>query len=254
MYEKLGNISVGGMPGRIVIPSEEDIRDVRQIPFEIDPPLHTDFRKMLDSWFKRPLQAEYQERLRHIVNALLNRSMRQDKIEVVHHFALVLQSQALTLLLNMPVDEADEYISWGLHVFRSKESSTDKTKASQLDEYILGQIEQAVQKPGDDFFSQLLAAKVNGQKLTKEEVRGIMNLTFAGGRDTVINSVTNSIAYFAEHPQAIKQLRNNPRTIPLAIEEFIRYFSPLTHLGRIVSQDTEICGHAIKANSKISLG
>jgi len=78
-------------------------------------------------------------------------------------------------------------------------------------------------------------------------------LTFAGGRDTVINAVTNSIAYFAEHPESLERLRKEPELINFAIEELIRYFSPLTQMGRVATEDTQVCQHAVKADSRISL-
>lgn len=244
--------SGNGVPGRIVVPSEVGIRDVRQIPVEIDPPLHSDYREILDSWFKRPLQSDYQSRLNRIISELLE-NVLNTRIEVVHDFALKLQSQALTLLLNVPIEESEEYLKWGTHVFRSDDSPLDKNKASNVDQYIHEQIDRVNSNPGDDLFSVLTNETVGGRKLRRKEIHGIMNLTFAGGRDTVINSVTNALAYFASHTDQIAFLRENPRNIPLAVEELIRYFSPLTHLGRITSHETEICGHALKKDAKVSL-
>lgn len=80
-----------------------------------------------------------------------------------------------------------------------------------------------------------------------------MILTFAGGRDTVINAVTNTIAYFAEHRESLERIRQNPKLVHKATEELMRYFSPLTHMGRVVTEDTQVCEHAAKANSRISL-
>jgi len=98
-----------------------------------------------------------------------------------------------------------------------------------------------------------LASEVDGRKLTKEEVKGVMILTFAGGRDTIINAVTNTIAYFAEHPEALERLRNNPELAITAVEELVRYFSPLTHMGRVATKDAAVCEHAVKANERVSL-
>ncbi len=243
----------GATPGRIVIPSEVNIRDTRQLPFELDPPLHKPFREIVEPWFKRPLEEDYRNALAAQIESLVEEVLLKDSVEVVNAFALPLQSRALTLLLNIPYTEADLWISWGTHVFRSEDTALDGDKAAILYDYIDEQIEKAIKDPGEDLYSVLLASEVNGKKLTKEEVKGVLVLTFAGGRDTVINAVTNSIAYFAEHPDALNRLRKEPEVLGTAIEELIRYFSPLTQMGRVVTEDTQVCEHAVKADTRISL-
>ena len=243
----------GAAPGRIVVPSEVDIRDTRQIPFEVDPPMHGEYRSLVEPWFKRPLQSEYEEKLSKQIRTIVEEVMTKDSVEVVSEFSLPLQSRALTLLLNIPYSEAETWISWGTHVFRSEETALDGDKAAILYDYIDEQIDRAIANPGDDLYSVLLASEVEGRKLTKEEVKGVMILTFAGGRDTVINYVTNAIAYLAEHPESLERLRKEPEIIGKAVEEFVRYFSPLTHMGRVATEDTQVCEHAVKADSRISL-
>lgn len=240
-------------PGRIVIPSEVNIRKTRQIPFELDPPKHGAYRNVVEQWFKRPLEADYQASLRQQIEDLVSTTIDRDSLEVVEEFSLPLQSRALTLLLNIPFAEAETWISWGTHVFRSEGESLDGDKAKILYDYIDAKIDQAIENPGQDLYSVLLAAEVEGKKLTREEVQGVMILTFAGGRDTVINAVTNSIAYFAEHPESLKRLREEPEIIGKAVEELIRYFSPLTQMGRVVTEDTVACEHVVKADTRISL-
>tara|TARA_R110002051_G_scaffold71516_1_gene128954 strand:- start:445 stop:1605 length:1161 start_codon:yes stop_codon:yes gene_type:complete len=243
----------GAQPGRIVVPSEVNIRDTRQIPFEVDPPVHGEYRAIVEPWFKRPLQPEYQEKLSVQISNLVDEIINNGTVEVVNGFALPLQSRALTLLLNTPFSEAETWISWGTHVFRSEGEALDGDKANILYNYIDEQIERAVKEPGDDMYSVLLSSDFQGRKLTREEVKGVMVLTFAGGRDTVINAVTNSISYLAEHPESLERFRKEPEIIGKAVEEFIRYFSPLTQMGRVVTEDTQVCEHAIQADSRISL-
>jgi len=243
----------GAKPGRIVVPSEVNIRETRQIPFELDPPIHGVYRAAVEPWFKRALQSEYAEKLKVLIDALIEESLEKDSLEVIEEFALVLQSRALTLLLNIPYEESETWISWGTHVFRSEETALDGEKAKILYDYIDVQIDKALKNPGEDLYSVLLNTEVEGKKLTREEVKGVMVLTFAGGRDTVINTVTNAVAYLAEHQEALKRFRKEPEIIAKAVEEMIRYFSPLTQMGRVVTEDTQVCEHAIKANTRVSL-
>ena len=72
-----------------------------QIPFEVDPPIHKEYRSLVEPWFKRPLEAEYQEKLTRQINTLLDSVLDKDNLDAIEEFALVLQSRALTLLLNI---------------------------------------------------------------------------------------------------------------------------------------------------------
>ncbi|MBU2880763.1 cytochrome P450 [Psychrosphaera sp. B3R10] len=243
----------GAKPGRIVIPSEVNIRETRQIPFEVDPPEHKTYRDLIEPWFKRPLEADYQEQLTAIIEGVFNDVLQQPETEVVSQLALVLQSRALTLLLNTPMSDSETWINWGTHVFRSDTTALDGDKAAILYDYIEAQIERAEQSPGNDLYSLLLQSKVMGKPMTKEQIKGVMILTFAGGRDTVINMVTNTIGYFAEHPEDLHRLRDEPSIINKSVEELIRYFSPLTQMGRVATEDASICEHAVKADTRISL-
>lgn len=243
----------GAEPGRIVVPSEVNIRDTRQIPFEVDPPEHKDYRAIVEPWFRRPLQPEYEAKLTEIITNSVNEAIKIGTLEVVNSFSLPLQSRALTLLLNTPFSESETWISWGTHVFRSEGEALDGDKANILYNYIEEQIEEAINNPSENLYSKLLDSEFDGRKLNKEEVKGIMILTFAGGRDTVINTITNSIAYLAEHPKSLERLQKEPEIINNAVEELVRYFSPLTQMGRVVTEDTHVCEHAAKANTRVSL-
>lgn len=243
----------GATPGRIVVPSEVNIRKLRQIPFEVDPPEHKGYRDLVEPWFKRPLQPEYQEKLKEIILLSIDEALSNGTVEVIKDFSLPLQSRALTVLLNSPYEESDLWISWGTHVFRSEGNPLDNSKANVLIDYLDKKVVEAQNKPGEDLFSVLLNSEINGKKLSPEEVKGIMMLTFAGGRDTVINAVSNTIAYFADHPESLERIRKEPEIIETAVEELVRYFSPLTQMGRVVTENTSVCGHQVEKDTRVSM-
>lgn len=243
----------GAQPGRIVVPSEVNIRDTRQIPFEVDPPEHTEYRALVEDWFKRPLDATYEAGLEAVIATELDRVLAKGRVEAIAELSLPIQSRALTLLLNIPMKEAETWISWGTHVFRSEDSDLDGDKAAILYDYIDAEIDKVIANPDDSLYGVLLQSEYQGRKMTKEEVKGVLILTFAGGRDTIINYLTNTMAYLAEHPEAITELRDNPELVNTAIEELVRYFSPLTHMGRVVAQEKEVSGHVAKEDTRVSL-
>lgn len=239
-------------PFRVPIPSEESVRNVRQLPIETDPPDHGDYRAIVKPFFAAPKQPETIARVEALVAAMLDELLDAGPTEIVGDFALPLQSRALAILLGMPMDEADEWISWGQHVFRGPEGhSVDK--GSLLDRYLQRQLDRAERTPGDDFFSGLVQAQFRGRPLTRDEMLGFANLAFAGGRDTVIASVSLAMAHLAEHPQDVERLRDDGRLIRSAAEEIFRIASPLTLIGRTCPHDTEINGVSVPAGGRVAL-
>ncbi len=239
-------------PFRVPIPSEEHVRTTRQLPIEIDPPEHTDYRAIVQPFFSRPKKAEMIEAVETLVETMLDEATALDSVEIIHEFALPLQSRALTLLLGMPMDAAEEWIAWGTHVFHGHDAPSEE-KGDRLDAYVREQLDRAEREPGDDFFSALTRASYRGRPLTHEEMVGFAVLTFAGGRDTIINILSFTLVHLAEHPQVLTRLRESPILIRSAIEEFVRVASPLTHIGRVCPHNTDVNGVAVKADHRISL-
>ena len=105
----------------------------------------------------------------------------------------------------------------------------------------------------NNFFSLLNDATFRGRLLTDDEKLGFANLAFAGGRDTIINTVCLILAHFAHHPNDLERLEKEPELVNCAGEEFIRFATPLTHIGRKCPLDTEVHGVKVKADQLISL-
>jgi len=237
-------------PFRVPIPSEEDVRTMRQLPIETNPPEHTEYRALVEPFFRRAKDPEMIARVEGLISGLLTEAISHDSIEVVNEFALPLQSRALTYLLNVPETEADTWIGWGIHVFRVRGGVK---KGIALEEYLNGQFDRAEADPGEDFFSALTQASYQGRPLTREEMMGFANLAFAGGRDTIIHTVSSVFAYLARNPAALEFLREDLGRITHASEEFFRVFMPLTHIGRVCPVETDVNGVTVAAGERVSL-
>jgi cytochrome P450 len=235
-------------PFRVPIPSEEDVRTMRQLPVETDPPEHTDYRKIVEPFFLRAKNPGVIAQVEALMGGMLRAALGRESIEVVREFALPIQSRALAYLLNVAESEATTWISWGTHVFRDGGS-----KGGALEAYLHGQLDRAQASPGEDFFSALTRATFRGRPLTREEMMGFGNLTFAGGRDTVIHTLSSVLAYFGRNPEALEFLRQDPARIVHAGEEFFRVITPLTHIGRVCPVDTEVHGVPVPARGRVSL-
>ena len=238
-------------PFRVPIPSEEDVRTMRQLPIEVDPPEHTEYRKIIEPFFKRAKDPEVIAKVDTLVGELVADAFNQENIEIVRDFALPLQSRALTYLLNDSEDEAETWIGWGIHVFRDGEPGEER--GAMLENYLHERFDRALENPGEDFFSALTRVEFQGRKLTREEMMGFANLTFAGGRDTVIHSISSIFASLAEMPEALPFLREDPKRIVNATEEFFRVITPLTHIGRVCPVETDVHGVTVKPKGRVSL-
>jgi len=238
-------------PFRVPIPSEEAVRTMRQLPIETDPPEHTDYRKITDPFFQRPKDPAFIAKIEDLVDGMLADAMGRDSVEIVNGFALPLQSLALTHLLNVPESEAQTWIGWGIHVF--KVAGGEFKKGNLLEDYLRAQFDRAEADPGEDFFSALTRATFRGRPLTREEMMGFANLAFAGGRDTIIHTISCALGYLAEHPEALEFLRGDPKRVTHASEEFFRVFMPLTHIGRVCPEETEVNGVTVGPGERVSL-
>ncbi len=239
-------------PFRVPIPSEEKVRNVRQLPIEVDPPDHKDYRTIVQPFFSAPKQPEMIAKVEALVGGMLDEVIGAEPVDILQDFALPLQSRALTLLLNMPISEADEWISWGQHVFHGEEGHSAE-KGNVLDEYLHRQFDRAEKEPADDFFSALAQADFRGRRLTRDEMMGFANLAFAGGRDTVISTVALALAHLAAHPDDVARLREKPLLVRSAVEEVVRVASPLTMIARTCPHDTNVHGLEVEAGNRVAI-
>lgn len=237
-------------PLMIVLHSEAHVRDVRQLPIETDPPEHTDYRALVEPMFRKPNQPAYQADMRALVAGMVRDAVAGEEFEAVRLFALPLQSLALTRLLGVAESEADLWISWGVHVFRDGELGP---KGSELDQYILAKFEATKGSDSDDFFSELNRAEYRGRELTLEEKHGFANMAFAGGRDTVINTVSSILAYLAQNDAALDFLRADEKRLKTATEEFVRFVSPLTVISRTCPHAAQVLDHEVQAGERIGI-
>ncbi len=228
------------------------MRSVRQLPIEVNPPEHIEYRAIVEPFFTQFKDEEHVAKINELIADHLKLALEQPEIELVRGFALPLQSRSLALLMKTPIEEAEEWLSWGLHVFFP--GPDGKHKGQELEDYIHRKLDEAVTSPGKDMFSALVHAQFQGRPLTREEMVGFANLAFAGGRDTMINSIVFAFAHLARDPQAIGWLREDPKRIILASEELFRALSPVSLLGRICPHGANIHGVDVAPNGRVAFG
>ena len=238
-------------PFRVPIPSEEAMRSVRQLPIEVDPPDHKAYRKLTEPFFLRAKNPEVIAAIKSMIESVVESLIASDSFDAVSELALPIQSRAFTWLLNMPPAEAEVWIRWGIHVFQPQEG--EEKPGGSLESYLNEQFDRAAANPGEDFFSTLTQIEFRGRKLDRDECLGFANLAFAGGRDTIIHSITSIIAWLAANPQGLEYLREDTKRIVLASEEFFRVFMPLTQIGRVCPEGADVHGVKVLPGQRVGL-
>ena len=236
-------------PMHITVRPETDVRDVRQLPIETDPPEHADYRKLVEPFFRRPLDAAYRADMEAMIDAAVAGAVAAGEVEVVRELALPVQSRSLARMLGVGDDEAERWTSWGLHVFHDGDGVA---KGAELADYYRRKFAEAGAH-GDDFFAALNRATLGGRPLTGEEKEGFANLVFAGGRDTVIQSIAAIFGHLAAEPSRLGWLRADPDRLSLAVEEFLRHLSPVTMLARRCPRGATVAGEAVEPGGRVAV-
>lgn len=216
---------------------DADVRDYAQLPLEVDPPEHGPYRALLDPILGRRAVASLELVVRSIAGDLVGAFLRRGRTEAVHDLAIPMVATTIAGALGRP-DDAPELTSWGI---TSWEVQPDGTRSgTRLHDYIARVLDEGAAVPGDDAFSHLARATVDGRPLTRREQVGLASLILAGGRDTVIHVLCGAMWHLAGDPGARKLLRTQPERLPLAIEEYLRYLSPNPGMERRAT--TEVSG------------
>lgn len=207
---------------------DADVRDYRQIPLEVDPPKHHLYRSLLAPHFVKPAIEAHADRFATNSHLLLQHYFENDGLDVISDLALPLVMENLGVIYRRPQDVA-EWVSWGSDVWTAE---SDERDGAVLHRYLDRIYAEAVQGESKDIWQEIAALEIEGKQISENEFRGIAGVLLAGGRDTVIKLLTGALWHFAESSTDADRLRENPHLIPRAVQEFLRFLSPLPAMNR----------------------
>ncbi len=228
------------------------------IPLQIDPPDHAKFRKLLDPLFAPKRIAPLEASTRELVRGLVEQIASDGHANFHAAVAEPLPSTVFLQLLGLPVSRAKEFIALKDGIIRpdARSAAERRTMVDATGAQIYAVLEAVVDartaEPQDDFVSSFLASEVDGERLTRDEVIDICYLFFLAGLDTVTASLDCFLAYLAQHPEQRQRLVDDPSIIPAAVEEMLRWETPVTGVARITVQDTVLNGCPIPKGSFVS--
>ena len=207
---------------------DSDVRDYRQLPLEVDPPRHHLYRVALAPYFVKPSIELLIPEFRKHTEALVADFFADSSLEVGRDLALPLVMNNLGVIYSRPQDVA-EWISWGPDVWTAE---SEKRDGKVLHRYLDAIYEEALQQSSDDIWSKIAHLEINGVQVSADEFRGIAGVMLAGGRDTVVKLFTGIMWHFGNHPEDLNLLRAKPELISSAIQEFLRFLTPLPVMNR----------------------
>jgi len=238
--------------------------DRPMIPQQIDPPAQTRYRKILDPRFSRKRMLEIEPAVRASAGELLDAFVGKGECDFSQQYAVPLPCQAFLHLLGLPINDLPELIRLKDGIIRPQILAKNALDSNEVDTiradcgkeiygYFESLIKERKQAPRDDLMSYLLDVELDGDKLSKNDILDISYLFILAGLDTVTATLSCSIAYLAANPNQREEIVRNPEGIDAAIEELLRWETPVAGVPRLVKEDVEIAGTQIEQGEMVML-
>ena len=221
-----------------------------------DPPRHTKLRAMIMSAFTPRTVANFEPRIRELSRELLDRAVERGEMDLAAEFAVPLPMKVIAEMIGVPVRDWLQYKRWSDVILILSYAIFDDAEISRASKEFLAMteemricvsewIEQRRTAPQDDLLTRLVEAEVDGERLTLEEILGFVQLLLVAGQETTANLIDNAILCLIENPDQLARLRAAPGLLPSAIEEVLRYRSPIQWMYRATKRDVEVHGQVI---------
>jgi cytochrome P450 len=229
------------------------------IPLQIDPPHHKDYRKLLDPIFAPKQVHLLEEQTRALVKRLIAPVLDQGHCNFHDTVAEPLPTTVFLQLLGLPVDRAPEFLELKNGIIRPPVSTQAERVAytakvgTKIYEVLQAAIDERQAERQGDFLSMFLDAEVDGHRLTNDDILDIGYLFFLAGLDTVTASLDCMLSYLAQHPERRQQLVEDESLIQHAIEEMLRWETPVQGVVRVTTEDTEISGCPVSKGTVVSV-
>jgi len=231
---------------------------VQQMLF-MDAPMHTRLRGLCAVAFTPQRVEVMRAHIQEIADSLIDQVLESGRMEVIADFAAPLPAIVTAEMLGIPASDHVELKNWSadfaemLGNFQHNPNRTQSVLRSleNLIEYFGRMIAELRKKPRPGLVNALIEAQVDGDRLSEEEIIANSILTMVGGQETTTNLIANGILTLLRNPAQLKQLRDDPSIIQVAVEELLRYESPSQYTGRLAHEDVELGGKKIRKRQAV---
>jgi cytochrome P450 len=225
-----------------------------------DPPEHTRYRKLVRPGFTntvvRELEAMVRERTARLLDALEAKAADGAVVDVTAELAVPLPIQLIASLLGLPAGDEERLFRWSEAAIPGATDWPEDERMTLLTEMTVELLTHAAARraePRDDVVSMLAAYTEDGEALTDDELGMFLVQLLVAGNETTRNSISGALVALAEHPDQLDRLAADPGLVPSAVEEVLRWTTPVTSFLRTAVEDTELSGVAIAAGDPLLL-
>jgi cytochrome P450 len=219
----------------------------------MDPPEHTRLRKLLNKGFLAAALEGLRPQVEAIVDQMLKPLQHGSEVELMREFANPLPIRIILEMLGIPQELRDTFVEWSraIAAFRGNPNRTvEEAKAAQdalveLTEFFRKTVAERRRNKGNDLISLLIDIEEEGEVLTEEELYAQCIALLFAGHETTRNLIGNGMYTLLQHPEETAELREKPEMIRQAVEEILRYESPVQFTARVLKEDIEVCGQRI---------
>ncbi len=225
-----------------------------------DPPDHTRLRLLVNKVFARGAIERLRPYIEQTVDELLETAKVGGKMDLIHDLAFPLPLAVVSEMLGLPVADRAQFKRWCdavINVLAPGVTPEGAAAAAQglraLREFLAGLVDERRRMPGEDLISRLIAAKEEGDQLSEKELMGTCVTIMLASHETTTNLIGNGLLALLRHRKELERLRREPDLIGSAVEELLRYESPLDHFTRVAKGDVELDGKVIRKGQLVSL-
>ena len=239
-----------------VIPFEGEVPEDPVLPYGVppisaDPPLHTWTRRLLLPWFSHHRVASYEATTRELCIKLVDGFIDRGTADAAGDYAQQIPVRVIAGILGVPAELSDTFTGWVRDVLEFADDPELRLRGMEgLITFFIEEVGRRKTQPGEDLLSYLLHSEVDGLPVEESVVLGVAALVLIAGVDTTWSAIGSSLWHLATHPEDRDRLIAEPDAMPLAIEELLRAYSPVT-MARLVTEDVVFEGCPMRAGDKV---
>ncbi|HVU69456.1 MAG TPA: cytochrome P450 [Ktedonobacteraceae bacterium] len=242
---------------RFLSAEQRDSSPISSSILRMDPPRHRQLRHLVSQAFTPRMVAQMEARIQEITHGLLDQVTAKGEMDAVRDLAYPLPVTVIAELLGIPTELREDFKRWSDALVSGDEETTEEEQQALFQEiggmfnYFTQVLDERRAHPQNDLVSALLEAEVDGEHLSDMELLGFCGLLLVAGNETTTNLIGNLLLCLDENPGTVERLRANRELVPGAIEEALRYYSPVKTMTRFAAVETTVGDQRIEAGQLI---